>query len=156
MVGYGEETKGYNLFDTSTRKTFFERSVKFEEDPIPYFELAPGDCSSPQPFKDVSDDTCFVFSDNSDMNVSEYDIYVYDSPSIPKCAEKVVQAAGELVGNPKEPRKTRSQTSKASFASDSALAEKYYILISSDTQTYQQDCADPRWKSAMEDEFQSL
>ena len=61
MVGYGEDTKGYNLFDTSTIKTFFERSVKFEEDPIPYFELAPGDCSSPQPFKDVSDDTCFFF-----------------------------------------------------------------------------------------------
>ena len=41
MVGYGEENKGYKLFDTSTCKTFIERSVKFEEEPIPYFELAP-------------------------------------------------------------------------------------------------------------------
>ena len=57
MVGYGEDTKGYKLFDTSTGKTFVERSVKFKEDPIPDFELAPGDCSSPQPFEDVSDDT---------------------------------------------------------------------------------------------------
>ena len=40
---------------------FFERSVKFEEEPIPDFELAPGECSSPQPFKDVSDDTCSIF-----------------------------------------------------------------------------------------------
>ena len=55
MVAYGEETKGYNLFDTSTLKTFVERSAKFEEEPIPDFELAPGDCSSPQPFEDVSD-----------------------------------------------------------------------------------------------------
>ena len=57
MVGYGEDTKGYNLFDTSIGKSFVVRSVKFEEEPIPYFELAPGDCSSPQPFEDVSDDT---------------------------------------------------------------------------------------------------
>ena len=56
MVGYGEENRGYKLFDTSKLKTFVERSVKFEEEPIPDFELAPGKCSSPQPFKDVSDD----------------------------------------------------------------------------------------------------
>ena len=61
MVGYGEETKGYKLFETSTCKTFVERNVKFEEGPILDFELASGDCSSPQPFEDVSDDTCFVF-----------------------------------------------------------------------------------------------
>ena len=61
-----------------------ERSVKFKEEPIPYFELASGDCSSPQPFEDVSDDTCSIFYDNSDINVSEYDISVYDSPSRPK------------------------------------------------------------------------
>ena len=60
MVGYGEETKVYKLFETSTCKTFVERSVKFEEESILDFELAPGDCSSPQPFEDVSDDTCSI------------------------------------------------------------------------------------------------
>ena len=79
MVGYGEDNKGYKLFDTSTCKTFVERSVKFEEEPIPDFELAPGECSSPQPFEDVSDDTCSVFSDVSNKNMVEYDIFVYDS-----------------------------------------------------------------------------
>ena len=34
-----------------------------------------------------------------------------------------MQAAGELAGNPQEPRKTRSQTSKAYFASDGALSK---------------------------------
>ena len=96
------------------------------------------------------------FSDNSDMNVSEDDISVDDSPSRPKWAEKIVQAVGELAGNPQEPRKTRSQTSKASFASDSILAEHYYMLINSDPQTYEQSCTNPIWKSAMEDELQSL
>ena len=100
MVGYGEETKGYKLLDTSTCKIFVERSVKFEEEPIPDFELAPGVCSSPQPFEDVSDDTCSIFSDNSDLNVPEYDISVDDSPSRPKWAEKIVQPARELTCNP--------------------------------------------------------
>ena len=90
MVGYGEENKGYKLFETSILKRIVERSVKFEEDPIPYFELAPGECSSPQPFEDVSDDTYSVFSDISDINVSEHDISVYDSPYRPKWSEKII------------------------------------------------------------------
>ena len=43
IVGYGEENKGYKLFDTSTCKTFVEISVKFEEEPIHDFELALGE-----------------------------------------------------------------------------------------------------------------
>ena len=42
MVGYGEDTKGYKLFDTSTGKYFVERSVKFKEEPIPYLNLHQG------------------------------------------------------------------------------------------------------------------
>ena len=63
MVGYGEDTKGYNIFDASTHKTFIEISVQFEEEIIPYFELAPGECSSPQHHDDVSDDSTYDFSD---------------------------------------------------------------------------------------------
>ena len=96
------------------------------------------------------------FFHNSDIDVAEDDISVDDSPSRPKWDEKIVQAIGELAGNPHEPRKTRSQTSSASFASDSALVEHYYMMIGSDPQTYQQYCNYPRWKLAMEDEFQSL
>ena len=69
MVGYSEETKGYKLFETSTCKKFVERSVKFEEERIPNFELALGECSSPQPFEYVIDDTCSVFSDIYDINI---------------------------------------------------------------------------------------
>ena len=106
--------------------------MKFEEELIPDFELAPGECSSPQPFEDVNDDTCSIFSDISDKYVAKDYISVYYSPSRPKWDEKFVQEAGELVGNPHEPRKTRSQTSSASFASDSALAGHYYVMIESD------------------------
>ena len=51
----------------------------------------------------------------SDKNMDEDDISSYYSPSRTKWAEKILQDAGELVGNPQEPRKTRSQTSNASL-----------------------------------------
>ena len=74
----------------------------------------------------------------------------------PSGLKKIVQAVRELAGNPHEPRKTRSQTSKASFASDSALNEHYYMLVGFYPHTYHKSCTDPRWKSIMEDELQSL
>ena len=137
MVGYGEEKNGYNLFETSTLKTFIERSVQFEEEPIPDFELAPRECSSPQHLDEVSYDSCSTFSDNSDNDMDVYEIFFDQSPLQPKWDEKIVQESEELAGNSQEPRRTRSQTSKASFASDSALAEHYYMLVGSDTQSYQ-------------------
>ena len=56
MVGYAEDTNVYKLFYTSTLKTFIEKIVQFEEEIIPYFELAPRECSSPQHHDDVSND----------------------------------------------------------------------------------------------------
>ena len=43
IVGYGENKKVYKIFETSTLKIFVEINVQFEEEPIPYFELAPGE-----------------------------------------------------------------------------------------------------------------
>ena len=62
------------------------------------------------------------------MDVDE--ISVYESPSRP--IEKIIQAAGKLAGNPQEPKKTRSQSNNASYASESDLVEHYYMLIGSD------------------------
>ena len=44
----------------------------------------------------------------SDIDVAEDYISVYDPPSRPKWDEKLVQAAGELAGDPHGPRKTGS------------------------------------------------
>ena len=59
---------------------------------------------------------------------------VDESPSRSKWSGKIIQVAAELAGNPQERRKTRSQFSNASFASEIALAENYYILIVCDPQ----------------------
>ena len=66
MVGYGEDEKVYNLFHPSTHKNFIEISVQFEEEIILDFELALGECSSPQHHDDVSNYSSSYFFNNSD------------------------------------------------------------------------------------------
>ena len=60
------------------------------------------------------------FSDIPEDEMVVYHIFVYESPSGPKWAEKNIPTAGELAGNPQEHRKTGSQTRNVSFSSDSA------------------------------------
>ena len=105
MVGYGEYIKGYNIFNCSTQNTFIEISAQFEEEIIPYFELAPGECSSPQHQDDVSN---YYPSDISDDEMDEYDFSEHESPTRLKWAEKNIEFVGDLAGNPLDPRKTRS------------------------------------------------
>ena len=61
-----------------------------------------------------------------------------------------------MAGNPHKPRKTKSQTSNASFESDSALVEHCYMLIRYNPHTYHKYCNDPRWKTTIKEEFHSL
>ena len=39
FVGYSEDSKGYNLIKLSTNKSFIERSVQFQEEPLVPFEV---------------------------------------------------------------------------------------------------------------------
>ena len=87
MVVYGEDKKGYNLLDPSLHNNFIERSVQFEEEIIPYFELVLGECSSHKHQDDVSDDSLY---DISDYYVDEDDYYGHGSPIRPKCPEKTI------------------------------------------------------------------
>ena len=57
--------------------------MQFEEEVIPYFELTPGECSSPQHQDDVSDDS---LSDISNYDMDEDDVSENYSPSRPKWA----------------------------------------------------------------------
>ena len=88
--------------------------------------------------------------------MAEYENYLLDSPSSPKWAEKNIQAVGELEGNLLEPRKTKSQFHNGYYASEIDLDEYCYMIIVSDPYQYQEYFHDPRWKSSMQDEFNSL
>ena len=76
MVGHGEDTKFYNIFYPLTKNTFIEISVQFEEEVIPYFELAPRECSSPQNHDDVSDESTSDFYEIYDNEMDEDDFSV--------------------------------------------------------------------------------
>ena len=72
-------------------------------------EFAQGECSHPPLQDDVSNET---LSDFSDYYISEYydDMNSYHvSPICPKWAEKTIEAARDLAGNPLDLRKTISQ-----------------------------------------------
>ena len=56
MVGYSEYEKWYKLVYPSSQNTFIERSVQFEEEPMPEPKLAPGESSNPPLQDDVSDE----------------------------------------------------------------------------------------------------
>ena len=45
LVGYSEDSKGYKLINLSTNKSFIERSVQFQEEPLAAVEV--GESSSP-------------------------------------------------------------------------------------------------------------
>ena len=115
MLGYVEYAKGYKLFYHSSHKTFIERSVQFEEDPMQEIELVKGDCSHPPLNDDVGDDSLFDFS-NSNMEYEHDEMHAYhDSPIRPKWAEKTIQANGDLVGDPLDSRNTISQFHNAFY-----------------------------------------
>ena len=57
MVVYDEYSNGYNLFDPSSNKTFIDRSVQFEEDPMQEIELVNGVCSNPPLNDDASNES---------------------------------------------------------------------------------------------------
>ena len=82
FVGYFEDSKGYKLINLSTNKSFIERSVQFQEEPLVDVEVR--ESSSPPDPLNVSGETN-EFSD-SDMSDNDDLIADPDSPTRPKWA----------------------------------------------------------------------
>ena len=89
----------------STNKSFIEGSVQFQEKPLVAVEL--GEFSSPPDPLIVSEETN-EFAD-SDMSDNDYFIVDPNIPTRPKWEANTIHADGELVGNPSDTRRTRSQ-----------------------------------------------
>ena len=77
-------------------------------------------------------------------------------PTIPKWAKRNIHATGELAGNPSDTRRTRSQFESALCMKDPMFAEKCYLMVELDPQTYEDVAGDTIWKAAMKEEFNSL
>ena len=90
------------------------------------------------------------------MSNNDYLIADPNIPTMPKLAAKTIQAAGELAENLRDPKRTRSQFESAICVKDPLFAEKYYLMIYFDPQTYEYVAHYPIWKTAMKEEFSSL
>ena len=120
FFGYSEDSKGYKLINLSTKKSFIERIVQFQEEPLAAVQV--GESSSPPEPLNVSEE--IVEFDDSDM-FNNYDLISYpNSPTRPKWAAKTIHAAGELAGNPSDSRRTRSQFESALCMKDIFFVEK--------------------------------
>ena len=62
----------------------------------------------------------------------------HDSPIHPKWDEKTIEAVGDLVGDPLDSRKTRSQFHNAYSTCELNLADRCFMMVGSDPQTYQE------------------
>ena len=113
------------MINFSTNKSFIERCVQFQEEPLAAVEV--GEASSPPDPLKVSEE--IVEHDDSDMSDSDEFIVDPNIPTRPKWAAKTIHAAGELAGNPNDPRRTRSQFESALCMKDPMFAEKCYLMV---------------------------
>ena len=101
-------------------------------------ELVHAECAHPPLHDDVSDESLSEFYDS---NISEDDDEIqsyHDSPSQPKWAEKSLEAARNIAGNPLDPRKTRSQFHNAFSACELNIVDSFLMMVGYDPHTYQE------------------
>ena len=94
--------------------------VHFEEEPLAAVEV--GEASSPFEPQEVSKE----FVEHADSDLSNGDEFISEPkiPTRPKWAANTLHAAGELAGNPNDPRRTRSQFENGLCMKDPMFAEK--------------------------------
>ena len=100
--------------------------------------------SSPKPLIVSEETNEFVDSDMSD----NYELIAYPNIAIiPKWEERTIHVVGELAGNPNDTRRTRYQFESDLCMKDPLFAEKCYLMVESDPQTYEYAAHDPRWQT---------
>ena len=62
----------------------------------------------------------------------DYLISYPNSPTRPKWEERTIHAAWELVGNPNDTRRTRSQFENSLGVKDPLFTKKCYLMVASD------------------------
>ena len=79
--------------------------------------------------------------------------------NLPTWAQKTLSSVGDNIGNPDDPRRTRSDFQRAGIAlscPDNLLSKTCYLIIISDPKSYYHVHKDPRWKVSMDEEMNSL
>ena len=73
----------------------------------------------------------------------------HESPIRPKWVEKTIETAGDLLGDPLDSRKTRSQFHNAYSTCELNLVDRCFMMVGYNTKTYQEASLDPIWKTTL-------
>ena len=76
-----------------------------------------------------------------------------------KWSQNLIKAAGDVVGDPNDRRRTSCQYQNEYVAlsrTDLILPERCFMMMGSYPQTFKEACHDPRWQVAMDEEFDLL
>jgi hypothetical protein len=162
FFGYPEGVKGYILLDSHTEKFILARSVKFEEESLHDFSEDPAEeplVVTDEEESETSSSTSEQPSEKPFRSDTEDEEQVMASPTqFPTWAEKTLQDAGELVGDPADTRRTRSQffgAPQALAATEPLLPIHFYMSLGSDPNSHS-EVADIFTKSFTEKKFSEL
>jgi hypothetical protein len=78
---------------------------------------------------------------------------------MPKWAQSTLQATGDLVGDPMDLRRMRSQFEEPPHALTTTklvIPMHFYMVLASDPQTYAEAEGNPFWEATMTEEYNSL
>ena len=139
FFGYPDNVKGYRLLDSHIEKFLVARSVKFEEESLHDFSADLAEeplVATDEEDSETSLSTSEQPSEKPLGSDSEDEEQVMAAPTqLPTQAEKTLQDAGELVGDPEDARRTRSQffgAPQALVATKPLLPIHFHMTISSD------------------------
>ena len=131
MLGYGDETKGYKLYDRTNKRVIYSRDVKFNEEPIQHLEPSEeSDCSGVEISRPTETD-----SDEGDM---PSEVHVEDAPAM---EEETVQLR----------RSTRSRCQPDYYVQQCHITDTPSTYQSASTSSEKQE-----WRKAMKSEMKSL
>ena len=110
-----------------------------------------------------------IGGDDPDLDPLIYDITIQQTSDaesepevqnhLPTWARQTLSSAGDNIGNPNDPRRTRSDFQRAGIVLsclDYLLFESCYLMISSDPKSYYHSRKDPRWQVSMDEGMNSL
>jgi hypothetical protein len=164
FVGYCENFKGYILIQPHCNEIILRRDVKFEENLLAYEpNSAVVPSSAYEPSSAVVPSSVPILDSSSDDESEDEnppppaDIPLDESfepeqapvPSLPRWVCSTREAAGDLVGDPSDQRRTRSQFQRASYF----LAQLSETL---DLETFAEASGHPDWDTTMNEEYCSL
>ena len=163
FFGYPEGVKEYRLLDSHTGKFLVSRNVKFDEESLHDFSEDPAEEPLVATDEEESENSSSTLDQPSEQpfgsDIEDEEQVMAAPTQLPTWAEKTLQDAGELVGDPADTRRTRSQffgAPQALAATEPLLPIHCYMTLGSDPQSYSEAAGNPLWEAAMDEEYTAL